>query len=65
VLVEGGGEIHAAFLDTNLVDRVAISVAPLLVGGRRRNSGRRRRRTRAEERVRLGGLSVARWATTS
>src|SRR4029434_7445061 len=34
VLVEGGGEIHAAFLDTNLVDRVAIYVAPLLVGGR-------------------------------
>jgi len=34
VLVEGGGEVHAAFLDTNLVDRVAIYVAPLLVGGR-------------------------------
>jgi diaminohydroxyphosphoribosylaminopyrimidine deaminase / 5-amino-6-(5-phosphoribosylamino)uracil reductase len=34
VLVEGGGEVHAAFLDTNLVDRVAICIAPLLVGGR-------------------------------
>jgi diaminohydroxyphosphoribosylaminopyrimidine deaminase / 5-amino-6-(5-phosphoribosylamino)uracil reductase len=34
VLVEGGGEVHAAFLDMNLVDRVAIYVAPLLVGGR-------------------------------
>lgn len=34
VLVEGGGEVHAAFLDAGLVDRVAIYVAPLLVGGR-------------------------------
>jgi diaminohydroxyphosphoribosylaminopyrimidine deaminase/5-amino-6-(5-phosphoribosylamino)uracil reductase len=34
VLVEGGGEVHAAFLDAGLVDRVAIHVAPLLVGGR-------------------------------
>jgi diaminohydroxyphosphoribosylaminopyrimidine deaminase/5-amino-6-(5-phosphoribosylamino)uracil reductase len=34
VLVEGGGEVHAAFLDAGLVDRVAMYVAPLLVGGR-------------------------------
>src|SRR5439155_752273 len=34
VLVEGGGEVHASFLDTGLVDRVAVYVAPLLVGGR-------------------------------
>jgi diaminohydroxyphosphoribosylaminopyrimidine deaminase/5-amino-6-(5-phosphoribosylamino)uracil reductase len=34
VLVEGGGEVHAAFLDAGLVDRVALFVAPLLVGGR-------------------------------
>ena len=34
VLVEGGGEIHASFLDAGLVDRVAVYVAPLLVGGR-------------------------------
>jgi len=34
VLVEGGGEVHAAFLDAGLVDRVAVYVAPLLVGGR-------------------------------
>src|SRR4029450_8707224 len=39
VLVEGGGEVHAAFLDTNLVDRVAIYVAPLLVGGGRATPG--------------------------
>ncbi len=34
VLVEGGGEVHAAFLEAGLVDRVAIYVAPLLLGGR-------------------------------
>jgi len=34
VLVEGGGEVHAAFLDAGLVDRVAIFVAPRLLGGR-------------------------------
>ncbi len=34
VLVEGGGEVHAAFLDAGIVDRVAVFVAPLLVGGR-------------------------------
>jgi len=34
VLVEGGGETHAAFLDAGLVDRVALFVAPLLLGGR-------------------------------
>lgn len=34
VLVEGGGEVHAAFLDAGLVDRVAAFVAPRLLGGR-------------------------------
>jgi len=34
VLVEGGGEVHASFLDAGLLDRVAVYVAPLLVGGR-------------------------------
>jgi diaminohydroxyphosphoribosylaminopyrimidine deaminase/5-amino-6-(5-phosphoribosylamino)uracil reductase len=34
VLVEGGGEIHGAFLDAGLVDRVTLFVAPLLLGGR-------------------------------
>jgi diaminohydroxyphosphoribosylaminopyrimidine deaminase/5-amino-6-(5-phosphoribosylamino)uracil reductase len=34
VLVEGGAETHAAFLDLGLVDRVALFVAPLLLGGR-------------------------------
>jgi diaminohydroxyphosphoribosylaminopyrimidine deaminase / 5-amino-6-(5-phosphoribosylamino)uracil reductase len=33
VLVEGGGEVHASFLDAALVDRVTLFVAPLLLGG--------------------------------
>lgn len=34
VLVEGGGETHAAFLASGTFDRVAVDVAPRLVGGR-------------------------------
>jgi diaminohydroxyphosphoribosylaminopyrimidine deaminase / 5-amino-6-(5-phosphoribosylamino)uracil reductase len=34
VLVEGGAEIHAAFLEAGLVDRVAVFLAPRLMGGR-------------------------------
>jgi diaminohydroxyphosphoribosylaminopyrimidine deaminase/5-amino-6-(5-phosphoribosylamino)uracil reductase len=34
VLVEGGGETHAAFVEAGMVDRVALFVAPLLLGGR-------------------------------
>jgi diaminohydroxyphosphoribosylaminopyrimidine deaminase/5-amino-6-(5-phosphoribosylamino)uracil reductase len=38
VLVEGGGELHGAFLDAGLVDRVAVFIAPSLLGGRRATS---------------------------
>jgi diaminohydroxyphosphoribosylaminopyrimidine deaminase/5-amino-6-(5-phosphoribosylamino)uracil reductase len=34
VLVEGGGELHGSFVDAGLVDRVAVFVAPRLLGGR-------------------------------
>ena len=34
VLLEGGGEAHAAFLDAGVVDRVTLYVAPMLLGGR-------------------------------
>ncbi|MEK7445526.1 MAG: bifunctional diaminohydroxyphosphoribosylaminopyrimidine deaminase/5-amino-6-(5-phosphoribosylamino)uracil reductase RibD [candidate division NC10 bacterium] len=34
VLLEGGGELAAAFLEASLVDRVAFFVAPMLLGGR-------------------------------
>jgi diaminohydroxyphosphoribosylaminopyrimidine deaminase/5-amino-6-(5-phosphoribosylamino)uracil reductase len=58
VLVEGGGEIHAAFVDAGLVDRVAVYVAPALVGGRGATplvggAGRR-----LKDAVRLGPLEV-------
>ncbi len=33
LLVEGGGEIHAAFVTAGLYDRVVVDCAPLLVGG--------------------------------
>lgn len=33
VLIEGGGTIHAAFLENKLVDKVVIYFAPKLVGG--------------------------------
>jgi diaminohydroxyphosphoribosylaminopyrimidine deaminase/5-amino-6-(5-phosphoribosylamino)uracil reductase len=32
LLVEGGGRLHGALLDAGLVDRVAVFVAPLIVG---------------------------------
>ncbi len=35
LLLEGGGELNAGFLEAGLVDRVALFVAPLLVGGTR------------------------------
>jgi diaminohydroxyphosphoribosylaminopyrimidine deaminase / 5-amino-6-(5-phosphoribosylamino)uracil reductase len=34
VLVEGGGEVHATFLEAGLVDRVAVFLAPIFLGGR-------------------------------
>lgn len=34
VLVEGGAELHASFVEAALVDRVAVFLAPLLLGGR-------------------------------
>jgi diaminohydroxyphosphoribosylaminopyrimidine deaminase / 5-amino-6-(5-phosphoribosylamino)uracil reductase len=34
VLVEGGGQTHAAFVEAGIVDRVALFLAPLLLGGR-------------------------------
>ncbi len=34
LLVEGGATVHGAFFDQGLVDRVAVFVAPLVLGGR-------------------------------
>jgi len=34
LLVEGGGEIHAAFVAAGLYDRVLVDIGPMLLGGR-------------------------------
>ena len=34
LLVEGGGQVHASFIENGLVDKVYAYVAPILVGGR-------------------------------
>jgi diaminohydroxyphosphoribosylaminopyrimidine deaminase/5-amino-6-(5-phosphoribosylamino)uracil reductase len=34
LLVEGGGEMHAAFVEARLADKIVLYVAPKLVGGR-------------------------------
>jgi diaminohydroxyphosphoribosylaminopyrimidine deaminase/5-amino-6-(5-phosphoribosylamino)uracil reductase len=34
LLVEGGPTVHTSFLRERLADRVAIGIAPVLVGGR-------------------------------
>ena len=33
MLVEGGGELHASFVEAKLVDRLAVFIAPRLIGG--------------------------------
>jgi diaminohydroxyphosphoribosylaminopyrimidine deaminase/5-amino-6-(5-phosphoribosylamino)uracil reductase len=54
LLVEGGGEVHAAFLDAGLVDRVAVFVAPLLLGGRAATSLVGGTGRRLKDAIRLG-----------
>jgi len=58
VLVEGGGEVHAAFLDAGLVDRVAMYIAPLLVGGRGATPVVGGVGRELKSAIRLGGLAV-------
>jgi diaminohydroxyphosphoribosylaminopyrimidine deaminase/5-amino-6-(5-phosphoribosylamino)uracil reductase len=59
VLVEGGGETHAAFLDAGLVDRVALFVAPLLLGGRAAPAVVGGAGRELKSALRLGPLAVA------
>lgn len=49
ILLEGGGEALAGALEEQLVDRIAFSIAPILIGGRQAPSS-------------LGGAGVARLA---
>jgi len=58
VLVEGGGEVHGAFLDAGLVDRVAMFAAPLLIGGRGATPVIAGAGRELKSAVRLGGFVV-------
>jgi diaminohydroxyphosphoribosylaminopyrimidine deaminase/5-amino-6-(5-phosphoribosylamino)uracil reductase len=58
VLVEGGAEVHASFLEAGLVDRVAVFVAPRLLGGRSAPSLIGGRGTELKSAPRLEALSV-------
>jgi diaminohydroxyphosphoribosylaminopyrimidine deaminase / 5-amino-6-(5-phosphoribosylamino)uracil reductase len=58
VLVEGGGEVHGAFLDAGLVDRVAMFTAPLLIGGRDATAVVEGAGRELKSAVRLGAFTV-------
>jgi len=58
VLVEGGGEVHGAFLDSGLVDRVAIFTAPVLIGGRGATPVVGGAGRELKSAIRLGGFTV-------
>src|SRR5262249_1299328 len=58
VLVEGGGEVHGAFLDAGLVGRVAMLAAPLLIGGPRRAPAAGGAGPGRKAAIRLGSFTV-------
>jgi diaminohydroxyphosphoribosylaminopyrimidine deaminase/5-amino-6-(5-phosphoribosylamino)uracil reductase len=60
VLVEGGADVHAAFLEAGLVDRVAVFVAPVLLGGREAPSLVGGAGRALKDRVSLEGVDVTR-----
>ena len=60
VLVEGGGDVHGAFLDAGLVDRVAMFAAPLLIGGRGATPVVAGAGRELKSAVRLGAFTVTR-----
>ena len=61
ILVEGGPAVHSAFLREELVDRVAIGIAPIIVGGTRATSWTQDLgRTRLHEAIAVGSLAVRR-----
>jgi diaminohydroxyphosphoribosylaminopyrimidine deaminase/5-amino-6-(5-phosphoribosylamino)uracil reductase len=58
VLLEGGGEVHAAFLEAGLVDRVAAFVAPMILGGRQAPTAVGGQGRALKDAVRLLGMTV-------
>jgi len=60
VLVEGGAETHGAFLEAGLVDRVAVFVAPRLLGGRQAPGVAGGAGRALKDAVRLGAFEVTR-----
>jgi diaminohydroxyphosphoribosylaminopyrimidine deaminase/5-amino-6-(5-phosphoribosylamino)uracil reductase len=59
-LLEGGGEINAAFLEAGLVDRVVAHVAPVLVGGRTAITPVEGAGRALKDALRLAGVTVRR-----
>ena len=58
VLLEGGGETHDAFLEAGVVDRVALFLAPMLLGGRQAPGVLGGNGRELKSAVRLGPVSV-------
>jgi diaminohydroxyphosphoribosylaminopyrimidine deaminase/5-amino-6-(5-phosphoribosylamino)uracil reductase len=57
-MVEGGSEVHGAFLEAGLVDRVAVFLAPILLGGREAPTMVQGRGLDLKSALRLGPLSA-------
>ena len=62
VFVEGGGVTVSTFLEANLLDRLQIAIAPVLIGDGRPRSGSRHRRAFATASGRATGCFA--WAAT-
>lgn len=60
LLLEGGGELSAGFLEGNLVDRVAVFVGPVLLGGRSAPTAVAGPGKRLKDGYRLRGMTVRR-----
>ena len=60
LLVEGGGEVHGAFFDAGLVDKVQAVIAPMLIGGDAQTAVRGKGAERMADAVRLERVSVER-----
>lgn len=58
LLVEGGGQLNAGFLEAGLVDRVVVFVAPMLLGGNRAPTPVAGPGRGLKEAFRLNGMTV-------